>query len=70
MIIHQPNQGTHPTHESCSNTRQEKIMAQPENLKEMATLIIRKSDFIDANQCKLIFFCFMHSRFTSQGWLL
>lgn len=50
MIIHQPNQSTHPTHESRSNTWQEKIMAQPENLKEMVTLIIRKSDFIHANQ--------------------
>lgn len=64
MIIHQPNQSTHPTHESRSNTWQEKIMAQPENLKEMVTLIIRKSDFIHANQSSLFFSCFMHPSFT------
>ena len=41
-------------------------MAQPENLKEMVTLIIRKSDYFYPCKRQAHFFCFMHSCFTSR----
>ena len=70
MIIHQPNQSTHPTHESCSNTWEEKIMAQPENLKEMVTLTIRKSDFIHEKTSGSLFLFYAWFPALQVGWLL